>query len=145
MMSETPETVEPQLPPEPASVARTLRNQKPAIWLGLTLVVAAVWISIPLGEWRIGLFLAAGFVLGLLNHLMTEYAMQKAIASGDMVTKQAWASSSLLRLAFISVLAFAIAFIYWSDGAAVIFGLAIFHMIALTLTAIPLLREVRKA
>jgi hypothetical protein len=76
---------------------------------------------------------------------MTEYAMQKAIASGDMVTKQAWASSALLRLAFISVLAFGIAFVYWPDGAAVIFGLAIFHLIALTLTAIPLLREVRKA
>src|ERR1044072_7674614 len=120
-MSEMPESVESQLTPEPARVGRTLRNQRPAIWLGLALISAAIWMSVPLGEWRIGLFLAAGFLLGLLNHLMTEYAMQKAIASGDMVTKQAWASSSLLRLAFISVLAFGIAFIYSSGGGAVIF------------------------
>jgi len=109
------------------------------------LVVASIWISIPLGEWRIGLFLAAGFLLGLLNHVLTEYALQKAISSGNPMTRQAYASSSLIRLALISVVGLGVAAIYWPDGAAVIFGLAIFHMIALTLTAIPLLREVRKS
>jgi len=129
----------------PASIGRALRNQRRAVLLGLGLVVAAIWITIPLGEWRIGAFLAGGFALGLVNHVLTEYAMQKAVSSGNPVTRQAYASSSLLRLAFISVLAFGLAFLYWPDGAAVMFGLAIFHMIALTLTAIPLLREVRKA
>lgn len=133
------------VPMPPASIGRAVRNQRRAVLLTLGLVVAAIWVTIPLGEWRIGAFLAGGFVLGLLNHLLTEYAMQKAVSSGDPVTRQAYASSSLLRLAFISVLAFGLAFIYWPDGAAVMFGLAIFHMIALTLTAIPLLREVRKA
>jgi hypothetical protein len=56
-----------------------------------------------------------------------------------------WASSSLLRLALVSIVGFAVAAIFWSDGAAVIFGIAIFHLIALTLTAIPLLREVRNS
>ena len=144
--TETSRTDDPELVVgPPASVARTLRNQRKAVLLGLGLVVAALWVSIPLGEWRIGLFLAGGFLLGLLNHLITEFAMQKAVASGDAVTRQAYAASSLWRLAFISVLAFGLAFLYWPDGAAVMFGLAIFHMIALTLTAIPLLREVRKA
>jgi hypothetical protein len=133
------------IPPPPASIGRAVRNQVRAIGLATALVVAAVWVSIPLGEWRIGLFLAAGFVLGLLNHLLTEYAIQKAIASGNPITRQAYASSSLWRLAFISVLAFGLAAFYWPDGAAVMFGLAIFHMVALMLTAIPLLREVRKA
>ena len=140
--ADTTEGDVPAIPP--ASVARAVRNQRRAILLGAGLVVAAVWISVPLGEWRIGLFLAGGFVLGLLNHLLTEYAMQKAVGSGSPVTRTAYASSSLWRLAFISVLAFALAAIYWPDGAAVLFGLAIFHLIALTLTAIPLLREVRK-
>ena len=131
-------------PMPPPSFGRAVHNQRRAGLLGFGLVVAAVWISIPLGEWRIGLFLAGGFVLGLLNHVLTEYAMQKAISSGNPVTRQAYASSSLWRLALISVIAFAVAAIYWPDGAAVMFGLAIFHMIALMLTAIPLLREVRK-
>ena len=140
--ADTAEGDVPAIPP--ASIARALRNQRRAILLGAGLVVAAVWISVPLGGWRIGLFLAGGFVLGLLNHLLTEYAMQKAVGSGSPVTRTAYASSSLWRLAFISVLAFALAAMYWPDGAAVLFGLAIFHLIALTLTAIPLLREVRK-
>lgn len=135
----------PTPPAPPATIGRAVRNQRRAVMLAAGLVVASIWISIPLGEWRIGLFLAAGFVLGLLNHVLTEYALQKAISSGNPVTRQAYASSSLLRLALISVLALAVAAIYWPDGAAVIFGLAIFHMIALTLTAIPLLREVRKS
>ncbi len=133
------------VPMPPATIGRAVRNQRRAVLLAGALVVASVWISIPLGEWRIGLFLAAGFLLGLLNHVLTEYALQKAISSGDPMTRQAYASSSLIRLALISVLGLGVAAIYWPDGAAVIFGLAIFHMIALTLTAIPLLREVRKS
>ena len=132
-------------PAPPASIARALRNQRGAVLLAAGLVAAAIWVSIPLGEWRIGLFLAAGFVLGLVNHVGTEYALQKAIASGDPMTRQMWASSSLMRLAIVSIVGFAIAAIFWSDGAAVIFGIAIFHLIALTLTAIPLLREVRNS
>jgi len=132
-------------PMPPATIGRAVRNQRRAVLLAGALVVASIWISIPLGEWRIGLFLAAGFLLGLLNHVLTEYALQKAISSGDPMTRQAYASSSLIRLALISVLGLGVAAIYWPDGAAVIFGLAIFHMIALTLTAIPLLREVRKS
>ena len=132
-------------PMPPASFARAVSNQRRAVMLAGGLVVAAIWISIPLGEWRIGAFLAGGFVLGLLNHLLTEFAMQKAVSSGNPITRQAYASSSLWRLALISVLAFGLAAVYWPDGAAVLFGLAIFHMIALTLTAIPLLREVRKS
>jgi len=142
IQSDAAEAEAPPMPP--ASFARAVSNQRRAVMLAAGLVVAAIWISIPLGEWRIGVFLAGGFVLGLLNHLLTEYAMQKAVSSGNPVTRQAYASSSLWRLALISVLAFGLAAIYWPDGAAVLFGLAIFHMIALMLTAIPLLREVRK-
>ena len=43
-------------------------------------------------------------------------------------------------------LAFALATAFWDKGGVgVLFGLAIFHLIALTLTAIPLLREVRNS
>ncbi len=140
-----PDAAASDAPPPPASIGRAIGNQRRAVYLGLGLVVASIWISIPLGEWRIGLFLAAGFVLGLVNHIGTEYALQKAITSGSPITRQAYASSSLWRLALVSVAGFAIAAIYWPDGAAVIFGIAIFHLIALMLTAIPLLREVRNS
>jgi hypothetical protein len=138
-MNETP------VPHPPATVGSALRSQRRALMLAAGLVVAAIWISIPLGEWETGLFFAAGIALGALNHVLTDYALQKAISSGDEVTRQAYASSSLLRLAFVSILAFAVAWGFWPNGAGVFFGLAIFHLIALVLTGIPLLREVRKS
>jgi hypothetical protein len=129
--------------PEPASAARAVRNQKRALILAGTLIAASIWVSIPMGEWRIGVFLAAGIVIGTLNHLMTEYAIQKAVASEDPITRSAYARSSLARLGIVSLLAFGLAAFFWPDGAATLFGLAIFHLVALALTAIPLLREVR--
>lgn len=131
-------------PAPPATFAGALRSQRRALLLAAGLVVASIWISVPLGKWQGGLFLAAGITLGALNHVLTDFALQKAISSGDEVTRQTYASSSLLRLALISVLAFAVAWAFWPYGAAVFFGLALFHLIALVLTGIPLLREVRK-
>ena len=132
-------------PAPPATFGGALRSQRRALLLAAGLVVASIWISIPLGEWQGGLFLAAGILLGALNQILTDFALQKAISSGDEVTRQAYASSSLLRLALVSVLAFALAWAFWPYGAAVFFGLALFHLIALVLTGIPLMREVRKS
>ena len=85
-------------------------------------------------------------MLGLAQpHRSPSTRCRRRSRSGNPITRQAYASSSLWRLALISVAGFAIAAIYWPDGAAVIFGLAIFHLIALMLTAIPLLREVRNS
>ena len=103
-------------------------------------------MTVPMGKWVMGVLIAAGVVLGLVNHVMTEYAIQKAIAAEDPVTRNAYARSSLLRLGVISLAAFALTVVFWDQGGVgVLFGLAIFHLIALALTAIPLLREVRNS
>jgi hypothetical protein len=137
---------EPPAPAQPASLGRAVLNQRRAIILGVVLVVGSFWVTVPLGNWQMGTLAAAGVTLGLLNHILTEYAIQKAIASDDPVTRNAYARSSLVRLGLISILAFALAAVFWEQGGvAVLFGLAIFHLIALTLTAIPLLREVRNS
>ena len=131
-------------PVEPASLGRAVRNQRRAIVLALVLTVGAFWVTVPMGNWQMGALGAAGVVLGLINHILTEYAIQKAIAADDPVTRNAYARSSLLRLSVVSLAAFALAAVFWEQGGiGVLFGLAIFHLIALALTAIPLLREVR--
>ena len=128
------------------SVVRAVLNQRRAVVLALVLVVGAFWVTVPMGNWQMGCLAAAGVTLGLLNHILTEYAIQKAIAAADPVTRNAYARSSLIRLGLISVIAFALAAVFWEQGGvAVLFGLALFHLIALTLTAIPLLREVRNS
>jgi hypothetical protein len=119
-------------------------NQRRAVVLALVLAVGAFWVTF--GNWQMGALAAAGVTLGLINHILTEYAIQKAIAADDPVTRNAYARSSLLRLGLISIVAFALAAVFWEQGGvAVLFGLAFFHLIALTLTAIPLLREVRNS
>jgi hypothetical protein len=123
---------------------RAVLNQRRAAVLALVLAVGAFWVTF--GNWAKGGLIAAGVALGLANHVLTEYAIQKAIASEDAVTRNAYARSSLIRLAVISLAAFALAAFFWDQGGVgVLFGLAIFHLIALTLTAIPLLREVRNS
>lgn len=135
--------VQPSAPTEPVGIGETIRNQRRALLLAVGLVVAAIWISIPMGEWRFGVFLAIGFVLGFVNHLLTEHVLRRVIAAGDETTRQAYAAGSLVRLLGISAVAVVVTVVFWPDGAAVLFGLAIFHLIALVLTAFPLLREVR--
>ena len=125
--------------------ARSCNQRRASSW-PLVLIAGAFWVTVrdwTRAHWR---QFAAGVVLGLVNHVLTEYAIQKAIASEDPVTRNAYARSSLLRLAVISLAAFALdRGVLGQGGICVLFGLAIFHLIALTLTAIPLLREVRNS
>jgi peptidoglycan/LPS O-acetylase OafA/YrhL len=133
-----------RIPGPPASVTRAVLNQRRALMLAAILIIGAFWVTF--GEWTKGALIAAGVALGAVNHIMTEYAIQKAIAAEDAVTRNAYARSSLLRLAVISLAAFALTVVFWDQGGVgVLFGLAIFHLIALALTAIPLLREVRNS
>jgi len=134
------------VPAQPASMVRAVINQRRAALLAAVLVAGGFWVAGPMGEWPSGGFFAAGVLLGLLNHVLTEYAIQKAIAAEDPVTRNAYARSSLLRLSVISLAALALVVVYFDNGGIfVLFGLALFHLIALTLTAIPLLREVRNS
>lgn len=131
---------------QPASVGRAVINQRRAAILAAALIAGGFWVAGPMGEWQSGGMFAAGVFLGLVNHVMTEFAIQKAIASEDPVTRNAYARSSLLRLGIISLAAFALTVAFFDNGGIfVLFGLAVFHLIALTLTAIPLLKEVRKS
>ena len=125
-------------------MTRAVINQRRALILALVLIAGSFWVTF--GHWAQGALAAAGVTLGFINHVLTEYAIQKAIASEDPITRNAYARSSLVRLGLISVAAFGLAAMFWEQGGvAVLFGLAIFHLIALTLTAIPLLREVRNS
>jgi uncharacterized membrane protein len=127
------------------SIVRSLKNQRRALLMAGLLVIASIWISLPLGEWQNGLFLAIGIVLGAVNHVLTEHVLLRSVEAGDLPTRKQYAASSLFRLLGISLVAVALTAFFWPHGAAVLFGLAIFHLIALVLTGIPLLKEVRKA
>jgi predicted MFS family arabinose efflux permease len=127
-----------------ASYGRVVRDQKKTIWVAIALSVASYWILGQLGEWTLAGCLVAGVVLGLLNHLATEYWLLRLLTSGEEPTKNRLAMSTMTRLVVVSVAAVAIAVAFWPDGIGAFFGLAVFRLIALVMTTAPLLKELKK-
>lgn len=128
-----------------SSLSRAIRNQRRACILALVLAIAGPWVAVPLGRWEYGVFFAAGILLGLVNHVLTEHFLLRSVENDDDVTRKQYAMSSLARLLGVSVVAVGLTVLFWPTGGTVLFGLAIFHLVALVLTGIPLLKEVRKA
>jgi hypothetical protein len=53
--------------------------------------------------------------------------------------------STMTRLVVLSVIAVGTAVAFWPSGVALLLGLAIFRLVALVMTALPLLRELKNA
>lgn len=126
-----------------ADVLAVLRAQRKTMLVALILAIAGFWVFGPLGEWTLAACLAAGVVLGLVNHLVTELWLMRVISSGDELTRNRMVRSTFVRLTLLTVVAVAIAVVFWPDGAGVLFGLALFRLMALVMTTIPLLRELK--
>ena len=126
-----------------ASYWRVVRDQRKTIVVAFVLAGAAYWVLGQLGEWTLAGCIAAGIALALANHLVTEFWLLRLITSGEQPTRNRLAMSTLLRLIVLSVVAIGIAALYWPDGIGLFFGLAIFRLIALVMTAVPLLKELK--
>jgi hypothetical protein len=133
----------PTATPEKASVGRVLRDQKKSIGVAFVLAVAAFWIAGQLGEWRLAAAIAVGVGIGLANHLFTEFWLLRIISSGAQPTRSAMMRSTLVRLLVVTVVAVSVAVVWWPDGIGLLLGLAIFRLIALVMTTIPLLKELK--
>jgi hypothetical protein len=126
------------------SVLRVLRDQRKTLGVALALVVATYWIAGQLGEWRLAACIAGGIALGLANHLYTEYWLLKIICSGDEPSRNQMVASTIVRLLILTVVAVSIAVVFWPDGIGLLLGLALFRLIALVMTGLPLLKELKK-
>lgn len=129
--------------PVKASVFTVLRDQRKTILVALVLAVAAFWIAGQLDEWRLATAIAVGVGLGLLNHLATEWWLLRIIANGDQPTRATMVRSTLVRLLVLTVVAVGLAVVWWPEGIGLLLGLAIFRLIALVMTTIPLLKELK--
>jgi hypothetical protein len=126
-----------------ASYGRVLRDQRKVILVAAVLIVADFWILIQLDEWTLAGCIAGGIALGLVNHLATEFWLLKLLVSGERPTKKNLAMSTISRLAVLSVVAIGIAVAFWPSGIGLLLGLALFRLIALVMTTIPLLKELK--
>jgi hypothetical protein len=128
----------------PASLGRVLRDQRKTLVVAVVLAAAAYWILGQLNEWVLAGCIAGGVGLGLLNHLATEYWLLRLIVSGEQPTRNKLMLSTFARLLVLSVVAVGIAVWFWPDGIGLLLGLAVFRLIALVMTGLPLLKELKQ-
>ena len=128
---------------EKASVWRVLRDQRKTVLVALALMLAALWIG-QTGKWALVGAIDAGILLGLVNHLATEYWLLRTISAEDPPTKGQMVAATMARLAVLTVVAVAAAVVLWPDGIGLLLGLALFRLIALVMTSVPLLKELKK-
>jgi hypothetical protein len=130
-------------PGERASLLRVLKDQRKTVLVALALVVASFWIAGQLDRWTLAGCIAGGIALGLANHLATELWLLRVISSGQQPTRATMMRATLVRLLVLTVVAVALAVIWWPDGIGLLLGLGVFRLIALVMTTIPLLKELK--
>jgi len=132
-------------PGDRPSVLRVLRDQRKTVVLAAALMVGTYWVAGQLGEWRLAACISGGIALGLLNHLVTEYWLMRIITSGEQPTRNKMIASTMTRLLVLTVVAVGIAVMFWPDGIGLLLGLALFRLIALVMTGLPLLKELKNS
>lgn len=91
-----------------------------------------------------GGFLGGGMALGLVNALLVRRSVQNITAT-DHPLKSKMAMNSAGRLAAISVVALVIGYVFKPNGLGVFAGLALFEMLLVASTALPVLRKLRSS
>jgi hypothetical protein len=130
--------------PERATVGRVVRDQRKAIGVAASLMVLGLFFG-QYGDWVLAGCIAGGVFLGLLNHLVTEFWLLRIITGGAQPTRGQLTRTTIVRLAVLSVVAIGAAVAFWPAGIGLLLGLAIFRLISLVMTAIPLLKELKNA
>ena len=128
--------------PEKATIGQVLRDQRKIETVAFGLMVLSLWFY-QAGSWTLPISLIIGLALGLINHLATEYWLLKVITSGGNPTRGEMTRTTIARLAVLAVVAIAAAWAFWPYGIGVLLRLAIFRLIALVMTTLPLLKELK--
>jgi hypothetical protein len=110
------------------------------ISLALTLIAVAVagWLRHPM----VGVFFGVGLLLGLLNAVGVQRSVA-AITAESHPLKKKMAMNSASRLMIITVVGLAVAFVFRPEGLGVLFGLALFQVLLVMSTALPVWKKLR--
>ena len=109
----------------------------------LVLTVVAVGIAAPLGHPKVGVFFGVGLLLGLLNALGVQRSVA-SITAGAHPLKKKMALNSATRLMFITVAGLTLAFVFRPAGLGVVFGIALFQVLLVLTTALPVMKKLRE-
>jgi dipeptide/tripeptide permease len=94
------------------------------------------------GHIMVGGFFAVGLLFGLLNAVLVRRSVE-AITADAHPLKRKVALNSATRLLVMTVIGLTIAFIFRPSGLGVVFGMALFQVLLVLMTALPVWKAVR--
>jgi hypothetical protein len=104
---------------------------------GLAMLAAGL-----LGHVMVGVFFGIGLLLGLLNALLVQRSVE-AITAEAHPLKRKMALNSATRLLVMTVIGLTIAFVFRPQGLGVVFGMALFQVVLVISTALPVMRKIK--
>jgi ATP synthase I subunit len=110
--------------------------------ISVALTAVAVAAAAALGHPMVGLFFGVGLLLGLLNALGVQRSVA-AITADAHPLKKKMAMNSATRLLIITVVGLAVAYVFRPAGLGVVFGLALFQVVLVVSTALPVWKKLR--
>lgn len=102
----------------------------------------AVVVAAISGHPMVGVFFGVGLFLGLLNALLVRRSVA-SITAKDHPLKSTMALNSATRLAIITIVGLIIAYVFRPAGLGVVFGLALFQVLLVLSTALPVWKKLR--
>jgi hypothetical protein len=112
-------------------------------FLCVALTGAAVAAAAALEHLSVGLFFGLGLGLGLLNAVLVQRSVER-ITAKEHPLKRAMALNSATRLMIMTVIGLTIAFLFRPQGLGVVFGMALFQVLLVVATAVPVMKALRK-
>jgi hypothetical protein len=110
--------------------------------ISAVLTAIAVGIAASLGSPMVGVFFGVGLLLGLLNAVGVQRSVA-AITAEEHPLKKKMAANSATRLLVITTIGLAVAFVFRPAGLGVLFGLALFQILLVLTTALPVWKKLR--
>jgi hypothetical protein len=107
------------------------------VFAGLVTAAAAM-----LGHVMIGVFFGVGLGLGLLNAILVQRTVESITAEAHPL-KRKMAVNSATRLLVMTVVGLTIAFIFRPQGLGVVFGMALFQVLLVLSTALPVMKKLK--
>jgi dipeptide/tripeptide permease len=95
-----------------------------------------------LGYPMVGAFFAIGLALGLINAVLIQRSVE-SITAKDHPLKRNMALNSASRLLIMTVIGLTIAYIFKPQGLGVVFGMALFQVILVASTALPVVKKLK--
>jgi hypothetical protein len=95
-----------------------------------------------LGHPMVGVFFGIGLGLGLLNAILIRRSVAKITAEANPL-KHKMALNSATRLMVMTVIGLIVAFVFRPEGLGVVFGMALFQMLLVFSTVLPVAKKLR--